>query len=63
MPNCPSCGSHDVERVDADEYDCNDCGCAFSFDGDDPEEIDMDVEGDSLDMQAFEDRISCLGDD
>jgi len=62
-PACPSCGGTDCDQVAEHEYACNDCENNFVHDGSDPEESDMMVEGDSLDMQAFEDRISCIGDD
>lgn len=62
MPLCTNCGSHDVEQTDENEFACLDCGSTFIYDGCEPEELDIS-EGDSLDMQAFDDRISCLGDD
>jgi hypothetical protein len=63
MPLCTNCGSHDVEQTDENEYACLDCGSTFTFDGDNPEEQAIVPEGLDLDMQEFEDRISCLGDD
>jgi hypothetical protein len=63
MPRCPVCNSTDVERIGELDYVCVECENNFVFDGEEAEESDMMVEGDSLDMQAFEDRISCIGDD
>ena len=64
MPKCPSCGSSDCEKVAEEEYTCNECENNFVHDGGSfQEEWDMEVEGDSLDMQEFDDRLSCIGDD
>ena len=64
MPLCTNCGSHDVEQTDENEYACLDCGSTFTFDGDMPEDSILDInDGDSLDMQEFDDKISCLGDE
>ena len=62
-PACPSCNGTDCDRVAEIEYACNDCENNFVFDGEEPEEYDMMVEGDSLDMQAFEDRMNPTGDE
>jgi hypothetical protein len=62
MPLCTKCDSPDVEQTDENEFACLNCDATFIYDGCEPEELDI-PEGDSLDMQAFEDRISCIGDD
>ncbi len=63
-PACPSCGGTDCEQVAEHEYACNDCEINFTHDGGSfQEEWDMEVEGDSLDMQAFEDRLNPCGDE
>ena len=65
MPSCPRCNSNEVSVIQDDEMFCSDCECKFMYcDGVGyKEEWNMEVDGDSLDMQEFEDRISCLGDD
>ena len=60
---CTNCGSHDVDHIDENEYTCLDCDCTFIYDGANPEELAIEPEGDSLDMQMFDDRVSCTGDD
>lgn len=63
-PACPACGGTDCDQVAENEYSCNDCENNFIQSGgyyENNEELFN--EGDSLDMQAFEDRISCLGDE
>jgi hypothetical protein len=62
---CPSCNGTDCEQVEENEYFCNDCENNFIHDGSHHDESkDMfEPEGDSLDMQAFDDRISCIGDE
>jgi hypothetical protein len=64
MPLCTNCGSHDVEQIDDDEFACLNCDAIFIYDGMGLEELEVSFpKGDSLDMQMFDDRISCLGDD
>lgn len=62
MPLCPNCGSHDVEEVDDATFACNECQYMFNFEGKEPEELAI-PDSLPLDMQEFEDRISCIGDD
>jgi ribosomal protein L37AE/L43A len=63
-PACPSCGGTSCDQVAEEEYACNDCENNFVHDGSYPDKSDdMLPEGLELDMQEFEDRISCLGDD
>lgn len=63
MPLCTNCGSHDVERIEDNEFACLNCDATFIYDGQEPEEQALEPVGLCLDMQEFEDRISCLGDD
>jgi hypothetical protein len=65
MPTCPNCGSCDCEDIDDNRYACLDCETDFTYYY--PDEsgilIDPKVDSESLDMQHFDDRISCLGDE
>jgi hypothetical protein len=63
MPICPNCGSADCEEVDDATFGCNACDFIFNYEGGAPEELALEPVGLDLDMQEFEDRISCLGDD
>jgi len=63
MPLCTNCGSHDVEEVDIGEFACLNCDATFLYDGEEPEDQAIMPEGDSLDMQAWEDRINPIGDE
>jgi len=44
-------------------FACLDCEHIFNFEGGEPEELALEPAGLELDMQEFDDRISCLGDD
>jgi hypothetical protein len=63
MPLCPNCGSVDCEEMDDFTFACLDCEYIFNFEGDEPEEQALELVGLDDDMQAFEDRISPLGDE
>ena len=67
MPLCPNCGSADCEKIEENDWACNECEHTFTHDGinlDDEVNLPSDAEiAEAVDMQTFEDRINPCGDD
>jgi len=61
-PSCPFCGGTDCDHIDEFDFVCNECKGEFTHEDERPE-FPIIPDGDSLDMQEFDDKMSCIGDD